>query len=303
MLPSEYGTLDRLGGDYNQLKVKYGPAKDGADKDYFYTIPKTRLEAEQAGWTQFIQPYDSKIYGLYMYCFDNFGVCPLYNQKGFVTGLQVFLPYDSFVAGENTAAMKMKLWQSPAAFGEPSKLYWTLPQVYVSQASLRSGAVPTAENGQILQDGGVYVHGLDDNIIQIPTTEAELAKNTLFTKQNCVPNMGTHYQYNMTSELVCENYLPWFVLVKNGKVIGSGFQFFAKFTEKQHNRPWFEDPQPYRQSTQQATPVAPSCLYDWAEQYNVISMHIYYIDEPWTITCEESDSIRPDLAPVAPTRR
>ncbi|KAI5632887.1 hypothetical protein NE865_14380 [Phthorimaea operculella] len=286
-----------LGGDYNQLKIRYGPAKDGADKEYFFSIPKTRLEAEKAGWTQFIQPYDRVFNGLYMYCFDNFGACPLYNQKGFVTGLQVSVPFDDFEAAENTAAMKMKLWQAPAAFGEPSKLYWTLAQVFASEASLKSGAVPTPENGEILQDGGVYVHGLDDDIIHIPTTEAELVKNTLYTKQNCIPNMGTHYQYNMTTEMVCERNLPWLVLVKNGKVIGTAFQFFAKFTKKLPNRDWFEDQKPYREATEQGVPIAPPCLYDWAEQYHTVTMHIYYIDEPWTITCEKSDSIKPEVLP------
>ncbi|GBP12825.1 hypothetical protein EVAR_6142_1 [Eumeta japonica] len=32
-------------------------------------------------------------------------------------------------------------------------------------------------------------------------------------------------------------------------------------------------------------PGGPQCLYDWVETYGLLSIHIYYIDEPWTIIC------------------
>lgn len=59
---------------------------------------------------------------------------------------------------------------------------------YVTE-SLKAGAGPTIENGATLQDGGVWVQGLDSRLMRIPSTEAEL-NSTDFKKQNCIPNMG-----------------------------------------------------------------------------------------------------------------
>lgn len=39
-------------------------------------------------------------------------------------------------------------------------------------------------------------------------------------------------------------------------------------------------------------PSAPSCLKDWAETYGVISLHMYYIEKPWKIKCEDEDSLQ-----------
>ncbi|KAJ2942055.1 hypothetical protein O0L34_g10973 [Tuta absoluta] len=279
--------------NYNALRVKYGfSGAGGADVDYFYTIPRTAREAEVAGWKQFIKPYDSKINGLFMYCLNNLEICSLYNQKGFVTGLQISIPQDKIELVPNMAELKMKPWQAPAAFGEPAKLYWTLPIVFASEESLKTGALPTIENGQILQDGGVWVHGLNNiDMIKMPTSEAELQK-TAFKKQNCVPAQGTHYQYNLTPNMKCEDFLPFFGLVHDGQLIGSGFLFFGKFTKNQTNRAWFENPTPARETTIWAQPLAPQCFYDWAEKYHQIAVHIYYIEDPWNIKCKESDSIR-----------
>ncbi|KAJ2953101.1 hypothetical protein O0L34_g663 [Tuta absoluta] len=281
-----------LGVNYNGLSVKFGQSGAFAEKEYFYSIPRTALEAEQNGWTPFIKPYDSKVNGLYMYCYDNLNVCPLYNHQGFVAGIQISVPIDEFRAVGNTAALRFKQWQAPAAFGEPSKGYWTLPKLFVSPESLKTGAVPTVENGQTLQDGGVWIHGLDDELLKIPATEAELEKS-VFKKQNCIPNMGVHYYHNMTTEMLCEDFLPWFATVHDGELVGSGFQFFGKLTKKQPNRQWFEDPKPYRETAMLAIPLGPQCLYDWAADYGVLSLHIYYIDEPWTIKCQPDEGAKP----------
>ncbi|KAI5632890.1 hypothetical protein NE865_14383 [Phthorimaea operculella] len=281
-----------LGVNYNSLKVKFGQSSARANVEYFYDIPRTALEAEQNGWTQFVKPYDSKVEGLYMYCLDNLNICPLYNQNGFVAGLQISVPVEEFQAVGNTAELRFKQWQAPAAFGEPSKVYWTLPKLFVGPESLKSGAVPTIENGQTLQDGGLWIHGLNDELLKIPITKEELDKS-VFKMQNCIPNMGLHYYHNMTTEMLCENFLPWFAQVHNGELVASGFQFFGKLTKEQPGRQWFEDPRPYRETAWLAIPLGPQCLYDWAEDYGILSMHIYYTDSPWTITCAPDEGAQP----------
>ncbi|KAI5632884.1 hypothetical protein NE865_14377 [Phthorimaea operculella] len=277
-----------LGANYNGLRVKYGPRAESADKNYYYNIPRSRVEAEQAGWTMFIQPYDNKVQGLYMYCLDNFLVCSLYNVQGFIAGLQISVPYEDFVPAPNTVESRMKVWQAPDAFGESAKIYWTRPIVFASEATFKSTGGPAS--GQTLQDGGVWVHGLDGNLLKFPSTEAELQKSN-FTKENCVRGQGTHYHYKLNTETACENYVPYFGLVNNGELVGNGFFLFGKINKQPSGRQWFEDLRPYRETTLYATPVAPQCFYDWSDNYGVIGVHIYYIDEPWNISCADSDSV------------
>ncbi|KAJ2942049.1 hypothetical protein O0L34_g10966 [Tuta absoluta] len=282
-----------FGIQYDGLRVKFGWSDALADVEYFYKIPRTIMEAEAAGWRRTTRPSD-QLPELRMYCMANRGVCSLYDVGGFVAGLQVSLPIDEFESLAIKPEMKFNRWKAPAAFGEPSKEYWTLPQFFVSEDSLKAGAGPQMENGATLQDGGVWVHGLDARLMRIPTTEAEL-NTTTFKKQNCVPNMGTHYYYNMTPQMKCEDFLPWFALVSDGELIGTGFQFFGRLA-KQPYREWFENPTPAKQSAKIAVPYGPPCLYEWGQSYGVVSMHIYYVDEPWKIKCKDGDSIKP--APV-----
>lgn len=51
---------------------------------------------------------------------------------------------------------------------------------------------------------------------------------------------GTHYHYNMTREMSCDNILPWFALTNNGYLVGVGFQLIGKVTQPPKGRDWFE---------------------------------------------------------------
>ncbi|XP_049878069.1 uncharacterized protein LOC126375215 [Pectinophora gossypiella] len=278
------------GIQYDGLRVKFGWSDALADVEYFYKIPRSMMEAEAAGWRRTSRPSD-QLPDLRMYCMANRCVCALYDVGGFVAGLQIALPVDEFEALGEKPEMKMNKWRAQAAFGEPSKEYWVLPQFFVSDESLKAGAGPQIENGATLQDGGVWVYGLDARLMRIPTTEAEL-NTTAFKKQNCIPNMGTHYYYNMTPQMRCEDLLPWFVLVSEGEVIGSGFQFFGKLAKQRH-REWFEKTPGGKTSAKLTIPYGPPCLYEWAQNYGLVSLHIYYVDKPWNIRCKDGDSIKP----------
>ncbi|XP_063367155.1 uncharacterized protein LOC134655649 [Cydia amplana] len=278
------------GIEYDGLRVKFGWSDALADMEYFFKIPRTSKDAETEGWRRTERP-PGPLPELRMYCPQGRAVCPLFDAGGFVAGLQISLPVDEYESLAMKPEKKLVKWRAPALEGEPSRDYWTLTQYFVSEESLKAGAGPQVENGATLQDGGVWVTGLDGRLMRIPSTEAEL-NSTAFKKQNCIPNMGTHYYYNMTQEMKCEDTLPWFALVSQGDLIGTGFQIFGR-VGRQKYRDWFERPPGARQGAELTIPFAPPCLYEWVSSYGIVSLHIYYVDKPWTIKCQTGDSVKP----------
>ncbi|KAI5631144.1 hypothetical protein NE865_16148 [Phthorimaea operculella] len=273
------------GFEYDGLRVKFGALGLLADWQYFYDIPRTIKEAEDAGWTEFPKPEGQYLPELKMYCLSNLLVCPFYHEEGFVAGIHLSVPVDEFKSISNWTEAKLTKWQAPEAFDEPAKEYWSLPQFFVTKESLEAGAYPKAENGSTLQDKGVWVYDNNKELLNIPLTEAEINTTTAYTKCNCIEKMGSHYYYTMTPDLKCEDFMPWFAVVTDGKLVGSGFQFYGKLTDH-HNRVWWEDPKPYRQIVHDAISTGPQCLYDIADEYGLISLHVYYVDKPWSIKCK-----------------
>ncbi|KAL4705608.1 hypothetical protein ACJJTC_012855 [Scirpophaga incertulas] len=280
------------GVKYDGLRVKFGWSDALADKEYFFKIPRTITDAEAAGWKRTERPA-GPLPELKMYCPVGRGVCPLFDSAGFVAGLQLALPVDEFLSPVDPE-QKMVIWRAPAMGGEPAKDYWTITQYYVSEGSLKAGSGPQVENGQTLQDGGVWIMGPSGKLEKIPISEAQL-NTTAFVRQNCIPNMGTHYYYKMSRALKCEDVLPWFALTNQQELIGTGFMIFGMLAP-QTPRHWFEIPPSEEQLGQVIIPDAPRCLGETAGAHGIITLHIYYIDDPWNIRCKTGDSVKP--APV-----
>ncbi|CAK1552359.1 unnamed protein product [Leptosia nina] len=281
------------GVQYNGLRVKFGWSDALIDKEYFYNIPRTIQQAEKGGWRRTERP-PGPLPELRLYCPQGRYVCPLFDTAGFVAGLQIALPTDEFDSPTIKPEKRLVKWRVPASDVGPARDYWTATLYYVSEESLKAGAGPTVENGATLQDGGVWVSDLEGQLIRIPSTEAEL-NTTLFKKQNCIPNMGTHYHWNMTREKSCDAILPWFALTSNADLIGVGFQFFGSLAPTPPGkRDWFErysskNPDSYKT----VIPFAPDCFLNYASKYEAIGLHVYFIDDPWNIKCEPGDSIQP----------
>ncbi|XP_026735060.1 uncharacterized protein LOC113498978 isoform X1 [Trichoplusia ni] len=283
------------GIQYDGLRVKFGWSDALADMEYFFSIPRTISEVETEGWTRTERP-PGPLPELRMYCPPGRTVCPLYDTAGFVAGLMIALPVDEYDSPPVKPEKKFVKWSAPASEGEPARDYWTATQYFVSEdhvisiESLKAGAGPTLESGATLQDGGVWVAGHDKRLMRIPSTEAEL-NSTTFKKQNCIPNMGIHYYYNMTKDLNCEELLPWFALTTQGDLVGTGFQVIGRLPKPKH-RNWFESFENLKQGIKVAIPNSPDCLGDWADKYGLISMHIYFVKDPWNIKCWAGDSIQ-----------
>ncbi|VVC88361.1 unnamed protein product [Leptidea sinapis] len=144
-----------LNGQYSRVRYVY--VQFTSQLQWTSGIPRTMSEAESTGWRRIEGP-PVPLPELMLYC----------------------------TAGR----YRLVRWHAPATDTEPARDYWTATQYYVSEASLKAGAGPQVENGDTLQDGGVWVKDLEGQLIRIPSTEAELSK-TLFKKQNCYPKMAS----------------------------------------------------------------------------------------------------------------
>lgn len=102
--------------------------------------------------------------------------------------------------------------------------------------------------------------------------------------------LGIHYYYNVTPTMACNDFFPFFLLVKEGNLVGLGWQLLGKTQFVTRN--WYESIN--GQAVQTAVPLCPKCLPEWADLYGVISTHVYFVDKPWTITCnQETESVNP----------
>lgn len=101
--------------------------------------------------------------------------------------------------------------------------------------------------------------------------------------------VGSHYYYNMTAELDCHQLFPYFVLVKEQRAIGIGWQLVGRTQER--GRHWFESACP--RGVEISIPSAPACLGEWVRQHGALGLHIYYLERPWEVRCQDGDSLQP----------
>ncbi|XP_077302914.1 uncharacterized protein LOC143923224 [Arctopsyche grandis] len=163
--------------------------------------------------------------------------------------------------------------------------FWTSTYYLVNPAVIAAGgrtSAPTIGEGLWLKNGTSYT--------EIPTDEASIKTKTTYTWQNCIPNMGKHYYNNMTPNLKCEDFQPFFLLVKENNLVGLGWQFNGKTDWVDYN--WYDSIN--GQAVRATVPLGPKCLGDNADKYGVISIHMYFVDKPWTIPCTQAtDSVVP----------
>ncbi|KAK7872935.1 hypothetical protein R5R35_004254 [Gryllus longicercus] len=235
----------------------------------FFELPLTATRAAKEGWVQAREEaYTS------LWCLPNDPrVCIRYDQQGSVAGLQV-----SFLAKDMAKApfewQKHPLVIADTIFDQDvgAGRYYFVPQEVLQQGGRAS--FDEIGTGLWLQSG--------DDFIEVPQRESELPALG-WTKENCIPTMGRHYYQNITSTMDCQSMEPYFLTVDVHKnwVHGVGFQLFGP--KSQENRGWLESVPSF--AVKPTLPNAPQCLVDWAADYGVLSLHVYFRKAPYLIMC------------------
>ncbi|XP_063367258.1 uncharacterized protein LOC134655724 [Cydia amplana] len=245
---------------------------------FFIEVPRTLTDAISEGWVSQTQPDGLPVTSVSMYCYSDNIVCNFYDSNGDVAGLQVALPKDKFTPHyEDMDAVGFTDWTVDDVE------YYTLQQYFTTEEILSSRATRANEN-KITENGGVWVVGTNKEVVKISNSTSEIVSEGVFTVQACIPWMGHHYYYKMDPSLSCDEPLfPWFAIVESGELVATGLAVVGELNLDSGARNWFETPD--QSAVKTIVPFGPDCLYELASSPGAVSMHIYYIDQPWLVSC------------------
>ncbi|CAH0728204.1 unnamed protein product, partial [Brenthis ino] len=268
------------------LRVKFNVGlRPGTD--FFFDVPRNVIAALLQRWTVTDRVPGSRSI-LVLFCPADRVLCAYFDENGHVAGLQIALRQDEFTEGVyDWSVQGFSEWEPTPREGEPVLKYWVKSQFFVSEEYLQISAEErrqSYDDKKLLQEDAVWLSGFGENLDKVSNKESDIAEST-YTKQACIPWMGRHYYYNMTENLPCQadSLYPWFPLVHNKELIGTGFVIFGKLPIKEGERDWFE--RPPKLAVQLIVPRGPECLYELASSPGLVTMHVYYINRPWSLGC------------------
>ncbi|XP_045502834.1 uncharacterized protein LOC123699840 [Colias croceus] len=266
------------------LRVKFNVGT-GIGTDFFFVVPQTTANAIRDGWSITARA-DSTRPNLVLYCPPDRVLCGFFTRSGQIAGLQIALAKDEFSdAVFDWETQGYTEWNPTPVAGETRKSFWTTQVFFVSETSSKLNEdIAPSSNIDVLGEDAIWVSGFNKEMVEIPA-DAKKFENSIFTKQSCIQWMGLHYYYNMTKETECtsDGIFPWFPLVNSGKLEGVGFLTVGKLQLIDGRRDWFERPD--ESVVRMIVPEGPECLYNLAGTVGVVTMHIYFTDEPYLIEC------------------
>ncbi|XP_034833955.1 uncharacterized protein [Maniola hyperantus] len=269
------------------LKVKFDAAMaPWSGKDCFYDIPRTTTDAIDLGWKRTERP-KGPLPTLVLLCPADPHLCAFFDDEtGHVAGLQICIPQNEFTnATFDWTTQGFTKWTPTTVQGEPTE-YQCTAQFFHSEEYFKKTPEErlASRKDKILQEDKIWLTGFNGKLDEWSDKTTDL-ENSIWTKQQCIPWMGQHYYYNMSSTTLCEadKLYPWFPLENSGNIVGTGFIVFGKLPVKEGIQDWFE--RPPKPAVMAIVPRGPSCLYDLAGNVGLLTMHIYYVDKPWTILC------------------
>jgi len=258
-----------FGGDqtwYN-LKTTFAPNPFGAFTDQ----PRTVDEAEAAGWTLLS---------------DDCGKRYAPPSEGNTHEMIMIYDVNGFIAGMHSVVSKASADESPFEF-EKSSWYrlddslgyeaFLTTAYFVDPATICEGGRSQADydkdgTGNVLW----FQHG--DDLHKAPLTGPEADDSTFWNKHQCFVNMGRHY-FNLGYDAdadACnadgpEAFTPIQLLYSGGVMNGFVWQHAANPSNV--NGRW---EQVATNALKFLIITPPQCLYDFADQFGVVTMHVYF---------------------------
>jgi len=190
----------------------------------------------------------------------------LYDVNGYIAGMQTLIPTTDYTpeAGGRGAA----------AFVNYNG-YWTLTAMFVDPAIV-CGPGRTADqyNSQGTGDRLWLANGTN-GFVQIPMQETDVA-NTQWTLGHCFVTMGVHYWYDVSSDMSCANFFPFFILYNDNVLNAWGFSLNYPGGSSQR----YEHP-PLSAISGFMNPV-PTCFSQDPAFKSLSTMHVYFTKNPRT---------------------
>lgn len=267
------------------LTVRFDVGMNMGEK-FFIPVPHNRAMAEEKGWKKYERVTKDRPLLKDMYCGESLTCCVLMDDNGYAGGFQTAYEKSKFknpvfdweIQGYTT-------WKVNVDGVE--KEYWVITQYFVSDEYLaysKEARKQSYDNSQLLQEQYVWFTGFYGKLYKVPV-RGDKIPDAGFTEQNCIPWMGHHYYWNMTKDTECtdDNIHPYFPLVKSNRIVGAG-SLTAGIMEFDEDETDFCE-KPAKAAVQLIVNKGPQCLYDLAEKPGFTTMHVYYVDDPYWITC------------------
>jgi len=260
---------------WETLRVTYSP--NVFSHWAFAAMPLTRSAAIDQGFTQVGGPQcASDNFQGYRYLKDgDTAVILLYDVKGYIAGIQT-----SFSESEMEYEVVKNYFKNIRMF---TLEHFNNSNSYTATAYLFDPA-KICTSGRTAQEfhdnpGGenLYLKNGTD-IIPIPRKQSNMSQ-TSWTKGKCFRTMGVHYWYNITTDMNCDYFQPYFLMYNYGDLTGFGFATAGMFKSQRYEHP------PKSVFSKFLDPV-PDCLYTRVEEVgSFTTMHVYMNVKPWNLLC------------------
>ncbi|CAH0594072.1 unnamed protein product [Chrysodeixis includens] len=258
--------------------------------DAFVKMPRDKAEITKDNWVKKDRPAGpAGLESLELWCpVKDYSFCTLLDDTGYAAGIQVGvaksrvkeIKYDPATTGFTT-------WTT--TLNGATVEYYTIQLYFISADILKTSKesrLAARKADRMLQYDNIWMTGYNGKLFALPLDTSLLGTNKSdFTKQACVPWMGTHYYYKMSKDTTCaaDTLFPWFPLVDSNQVIGLGFMSFMKYEVDKNVTDYFEHPD--ENAVKMIVENGPQCLYDLARDFGVLTMHVYLIESPRQIGC------------------
>ncbi|XP_045207827.2 uncharacterized protein LOC123559791 [Mercenaria mercenaria] len=253
---------------WNALKVTWNVYTD---------VPRTQGEAEFNGWVPLIPGAkcndNPKFKGLRYIKDGDMGVIPIYGQAGYIAGIQLGFPENYTPNPNNFPSPLLKNAEDILDGGNYYQTaYFTNPAKICEGRTAMEFALEGTGTELLLQSGPNPI----SDYVTIPYTQEDV-NNTMWTEGQCFQTMGTHYWYNISKDMSCEEVYPMFLLYDNGELNAFGWTIpmdLGNVSRSIENPPPNFYPYVFK--------VVPDCLYGLG---TLSTVHIYLKNNPAEIKC------------------
>jgi charged multivesicular body protein 7 len=192
----------------------------------------------------------------------------LFDVNGYIAGIQTGVPKTSYTP--------------PAPVnGHPfisDGDYWTLTIYTVDPSIICTTGRSASEYASQGTGTGVWVqNGTDPSMsMQMPQMESGMS-GTKWVKGKCFYTMGVHYWYDVSVNMDCNGFFPFFMMYNKGVLNAAGFAINIHLSSKRYEHP------PVFAIGSFMQPV-PACFANDPNFAKISTEHFYYTDSPRT-TC------------------
>jgi charged multivesicular body protein 7 len=188
----------------------------------------------------------------------------LFDINGYIAGMQTLIPQSEYTPEKGRGANAMTLYNG----------YYTLTAYFVDPTTV-CGPGRTAD--QFGAQGTGYGLWLQNgtSMVQIPAQETDVA-NTQWTLGHCFVTMGVHYWYDVSLDMSCGDFFPFFILYNDNKLNAWGFATNYGGGKSQR----YEHP-PHSAIAGFMNPV-PTCFVSDPSFAALSTMHVYLTNNPRT---------------------